>query len=263
MAIQEPVEFSTRAVFRDDLERNLTTLLKDAERKVEGGSWDGVPVVTRKDLDEAIAAVFDAPLPPPSVIRVEVKTPATVVVSAECPKCHMSAVIPAVITAVLEVDDTGGELKLKAKSKKRTHVCGQATLDDAAAAADGQMGFELDDIVQPGDEPAIDPETLSNLLALVLDPSELPTLAAIDGWSEPVRKEVATWAGAVHLDASDNDVEIPPRPEVLDAYRPGLTPGDAPATDGCPFPECIREADHRGRHRIADDGRNLSGPNDG
>ena len=189
MAISEPVEFSTRAAFRADLERNLRALTTDARKEVAGGEWDGVPVVTIKDLDEAFAAVFDAPLPPPSSLRAEVRTPASVVVSAECPKCHLSAVIPVTIGAVLVVDGDGAELKLKAKAKARTHVCGQLGLDDVA----GEQGsFELDDIV-----------------------------------------------GAA-------------RDAVADAEQADDEAGDeiTAATEACPFPGCVRQVDHKGKHDV-------------
>jgi hypothetical protein len=43
----------------------------------------------------------------------------------------------------------------------------------------------------------------------------VPPLAVISGWTGEQRVAVADWAGAVHLRASDNDVEIPTPPSVL------------------------------------------------
>lgn len=64
------------------------------------------------------------------------------------------------------------------------------------------------------------PSALQDLLSLVEDefPADMPRLATVEAWTPEVRKDVQEWAMAVHLVASDNDdVEIPPLPEVLRA----------------------------------------------
>lgn len=38
----------------------------------------------------------------------------------------------------------------------------------------------------------------------------------IEKWGNATKKEVISWAVAVHLAASDNNVKIPPKPEILD-----------------------------------------------
>jgi hypothetical protein len=66
-------------------------------------------------------------------------------------------------------------------------------------------------------EEPVDPEVLFDLLTLVWN--EFPVsvaLVTVEGWSERTRREVAEWVSAVHLCASDNDVDIPPRPRVLE-----------------------------------------------
>lgn len=78
-------------------------------------------------------------------------------------------------------------------------------------------------LVLPGDDsrpapPEVKAEALRDLLLLVDDefPAHLPVLATIRSWSTETQRDVQRWAMAVHLVASDNDdVEIPPMPEVL------------------------------------------------
>lgn len=66
-------------------------------------------------------------------------------------------------------------------------------------------------------EPLLAPVTVRDLLMMVEDEFEqdLPTVDLIAQWPEEVRYEVQQWATAVHLVASDNDMEIPQMPEVL------------------------------------------------
>jgi hypothetical protein len=61
------------------------------------------------------------------------------------------------------------------------------------------------------------PDVLRNLLLLVgVTVSE----DQVDSWTLEERAEVERWASAVHLDASDNEVQVPPRPAVLDTTAP-------------------------------------------
>lgn len=65
----------------------------------------------------------------------------------------------------------------------------------------------------PGPTPL---SVVRDLLKLVA--AEVPVMPTIDqcaDWAPDVREAVADWASAVHLCAADNDVVIPPRPEVL------------------------------------------------
>ncbi len=140
--------WTTRSRFRAELRTVLDELVNDATKDVKGGSWDGVPVVTRKDLDEAIEAAFGLPIPPPDERTAEVSTPAVVLVSAFCPRCSLPATIPVTIGPELRVDADGAEIRLKAKAKARSHTCGQLLLP---VALDGQTDFGLDDIVTSND----------------------------------------------------------------------------------------------------------------
>ena len=56
-------------------------------------------------------------------------------------------------------------------------------------------------------------QVLSDLLLLV---GETVPVERMRKWSQKDREEVARWAGLVHLQASDNDVDVPERPAFLD-----------------------------------------------
>lgn len=100
----------------------------DGELVMNLGDWDGVPVVTRKRLDEAIRAVFGQPIPAPSETTVEVSTPATILVSAVCPRCDIAQLISMTVHPELLIDDEGSELRVKSKAKGVSHTCGQLPL---------------------------------------------------------------------------------------------------------------------------------------
>jgi hypothetical protein len=81
-------------------------------------------------------------------------------------------------------------------------------------------GFYVDkeaDEVILDPEPMLPPVSLQHLLALVEQefPQDMPSVDSIAQWPEEIRYEVQKWATAVHLVASDNDMEIPQMPEVL------------------------------------------------
>ena len=61
------------------------------------------------------------------------------------------------------------------------------------------------------------PETTRDILGLV--ERDVP-LAVVAGWTEHKRKLAGDWAGALHLLASDNDVNIPPEPSWVQRYDP-------------------------------------------
>jgi hypothetical protein len=73
---------------------------------------------------------------------------------------------------------------------------------------------ELDDGVG-ADVPADELETLRNLLALVIE-NEIP-IEAIRRWTDEQKRQAREWASAAHLRASDHDIEVPARPETLQA----------------------------------------------
>lgn len=64
-------------------------------------------------------------------------------------------------------------------------------------------------------------EDTAALLVLVEDefPGPVPTVEEIEGWDCVTRSQVAAWAFAVYLVASDNHVGIPPMPDALNHAR--------------------------------------------
>lgn len=88
--------------------------------------------------------------------------------------------------------------------------------DEDESETDGDVGLRL----------------VADMLSLVHD--EVPggmvfSLVSINDWTPAMRVNVVKWAGAVHMRASDNDVEIPPAPSVLHRY------------------DCAQDLDHQGK----------------
>jgi hypothetical protein len=63
-----------------------------------------------------------------------------------------------------------------------------------------------------GNRYVLDGQGLADMLSLVCVTVPPAQLAA---WTSEQREQAINWAVAVHLDASDNDVTVPPRPEFL------------------------------------------------
>lgn len=146
---------------RDALEEQV----KGRTQQVEGGAWDGVPVLTVKDWGEIVDAVFTPRLPPPDTMTAEVESPAYIAVSTHCPTCGIAQLIGVNLRAELVTDDDGSELKVKAKAKGAAHVCGQLPLADAVA--EGQVAID---------------ETIENLRVKILG----AVADASDAWGNEV-----------------------------------------------------------------------------
>lgn len=67
------------------------------------------------------------------------------------------------------------------------------------------------------EEAPVSPAIIRDMLLVVQASfdAEMPTVEDIQSWDQQTRKQVVLWASAVHLRASDNDVEIPRVPNVL------------------------------------------------
>lgn len=128
------------------LHRSLQERLEAAFQTVEGGPWDGIEVITSKDLQD----VFEEPLPPASGHGAEVMTPARVVVDAYCPRCSLPSTIALIIEPELRVDHSGATLRLVGRSKPVGHLCGQTAFAFNGEAED-QEDFSLSDIVADGE----------------------------------------------------------------------------------------------------------------
>jgi hypothetical protein len=169
MALNEPVvvppltpesdeQWETRARFRDDLVDALRDELAKVGHDVVGGEDDGVFVVTRKQWQDAINAVAWSPIPPVDHHYAEVLTDAIVTVWAVCPRCGIAGSIALALQPELRVDHSGAELRLKAKAKPRTHVCGQLTLPAVPPEVEGQESLDLEEMVGPRCRKVIDVE---------------------------------------------------------------------------------------------------------
>jgi hypothetical protein len=164
---------------------------EDGELAMNLGDWDGVPVVTRKRLDEAVRAAFGLPVPAPEERAVEVSTPATVMVWAACPRCAIPQVILMSVHPELLVDDDGSELRVKAKAKGVSHTCGQLPLP-AAADADPD-GLEQLGAIEAIEELAL---AVSRGLEELLGAGQAPSIDAIRSWDRAVIDQVDRWASA-------------------------------------------------------------------
>lgn len=232
MALDDVIR--TRAAYRDELRKALSEVAKGSLEKVEGGPWDGVPVLTEPKLDEAIAAVFDLPVPIPSDQHAEIRTPATVVVAAICPRCDLPTTIIMYVHPQLVVDDDGAEIQVKTKTKARAHVCGQQELP-LGHSVDEKDALEQTSFADllAGEDVPISAEELLDLLSLVKDEftaDAFPTLDEINGWTEPVRDQVKRWATTVYNLPEDG--EEPKLPAVLGGEDEPPTEEDQAGEEG-------------------------------
>jgi hypothetical protein len=187
--------------------------------------FDGVPVVTTKDLEEGIEEIFSATPPPMSETNAEVATGkryGSVLVHATCPRCGIVSEISVSLFATLTVDPDGSELKVSAKSKARPHTCGQLPLELNGEKIDGeQTAFDLDGIIGP--------TTQELVLTAMEEPEDVR--AAVDAGDEP--------CGA--------KVDLPPHSEEqADLFAPA-TWAALNATDKMAL-ECVRAIDHPDDH---------------
>ena len=229
MTIYEPAvtpetekHWETRRTFRDDLLHSLGDRLTTAGETVESGPLEGVHIVTRAQWMDVIYEIGNVPLPPIDDHVAEVVTGATVLVWARCPRCHIAGAISLTIEPELRVDDASAELRLRAKAKPRTHVCGQLTIP-AMVPAEGQESLNLDDLTGPHCGKAIPVEGSE-----VADSCFLP-------------------------EGHEGDCERASSAEIIE--EPALDPGLGDPETDCPWPGCERYGGHTGAHQTAADDR--------
>lgn len=148
---------NTRAAARDHLLERVRQAAAERLTAIEGGPLDGIEVLSAGTLDEVLGAVRAEELPPLDLHTAEVlsdSTPALVLVWAACPRCGIRQLLSAEISPRLVVE-ASAELSLRARSKARSHVCGQLPLK-VGPEADGQASFELEDII--GEEAGVEAE---------------------------------------------------------------------------------------------------------
>lgn len=250
MTITMPEVAETRALMLAAYREALVALIGDATQapgdvRDEDGElsmvladWDGVPVVTRKRLDQAINAIFSQPIPAPSETTVEVTTPATVLVSAVCPRCGIAQLIGMSVHPELLIDDEGSELRVKSKAKGRTHLCGQLPLvEQAVEAGDEQIGLlmEIESLVERVHA------KLQEVAALTSEEGgeEMPTIETIRLWDRATIDQVDRWATACLAGGEDPYGEVPPLPPLPRVLGGETDPepvneaGDAPICRVC------------------------------
>lgn len=169
-----------------------------------------VPVITKRDVDQALNAIFGQPVPMPDETWAEVHTPATIVTSAVCPRCGMAQRILVNLHAELLIGEDGSELRVKPKTKGVAHICGQLPLP-VEEVADGQQELPLDaeaeaeeevKLLEAGETPDAEAEAEPDVLyALVKDGETLDeALARIEKFDDYARV-IGTVAGQALLDA--------------------------------------------------------------
>jgi hypothetical protein len=213
---REQLRYDLRERFREAMrglvERVDTELLVTDELGPDNKGkhlWSGVPVLTMPSLNEALRT-FDEPLPAPSEVTAELRTPGTLFVAAECPECHLPQQIPMVIDVKLEVEGSIRTLHLKGKSKAAVHRCGQLPLPERKPEDQGELPWN-----ETEEEPAEADSRCANA-ACVLEADHAGDCVA----------------GDTALDGT-----------VID-------PVDTPELEPCPSPDCILPAEHTGDHQI-------------
>lgn len=90
------------------------------------------------------------------------------------------------------------------------------SMEKAVEAVEWVFFCEWDDSIK-GFKDIWKAQQINTLLLLVEDEfeGEVPSVNEITTWTEEQREKTAQWAGAVHLRASDNNVDIPDKPDIL------------------------------------------------
>lgn len=84
-------------------------------------------------------------------------------------------------------------------------------------------------------EPELGPVTPRQTYLLLLLTSADVTEELVEGWTQEQRELAAEWAAACHVDASDGDVDVPPRPEFLPPDKPfQMFPSVSASSDDLP-----------------------------
>ena len=204
--IENEVMWETRDRFRRELLDQLREGLEGAAHKVAGGSEDGVTVVTDRGWRAALDRIEGQRLPPIDHHYAEVLTGAIVTVWAKCPRCGIANTIAMSVDPVLTIDTHTAELKLKAKAKARSHVCGQLTLMESGAQA--TLEVEIESLVKRVHDLLLKQETL--------DPWDVPTRETVAGWDRATIDQVEAWAeAAITSQNGDLNQVVPPLPRVL------------------------------------------------
>ncbi len=153
-------EGDPRSAVLDIIRKRLDRVLQPVD---DDDVWHGVNVITRKDLNEALAL----PLPPASSRAAAVTTPAMIYVDALCPVCGIASEIALTIGTKLTAEGYSRRLELVKDSKALPHVCGQMRIRDVTPSRPvrGQTALDLGDEAEASDVPPLPMESLDPELA--------------------------------------------------------------------------------------------------
>jgi hypothetical protein len=255
--------WETRSQFRRELLDQLGELMLAAEHAVDGGAEDGVKVVAHRAWLDVLSAVRYKALPPVSNHAAEVVTGAAVTVWCVCPRCKIAGPILMTIEPELRVDTSSAELRLKAKAKPRTHMCGQLTLAAAAPEIEGQESLNLEELTGPHCGKAIGGEESAEFcflpeghegecerasaVEIIEEPEAITPAEALGKTAEQAAADVATKRARRRRARADVG------PDLSDAPDDDLLPGEN--LGACPWPGCGLASEHPGQHQTAVDDR--------
>lgn len=133
---------TTREAVRRATLDDIVARCELAAESIEGGELDGIKVVSMGVLRDQVTGALTVKLAPPPETFAEVKTPATIALTAICPECDLPVTLTVKLNTKLTVDDAGAEISIKAKASKMPHQHGQLSLDGAGTEVDGQVTME-------------------------------------------------------------------------------------------------------------------------
>lgn len=129
-------------------------------------------------------------------------------------------VIEAALVAFVHLGDADDPVTATWSIIARRWLAGEP-LEQTAAPAPAGMSDD-DDVAA---------DVLHDILGLVME--RPPSVLVIGYWTPAEREAARAWASACHLQASDNDVVVPPRPHCLD-YTFAVSPPQTKSGERCP-----------------------------
>jgi hypothetical protein len=219
--------------------------------RVTPAEIDGLVVIPRGVLEQGLARLFDHdfPLPERSDQAAEVRTPARIVVDARCPDCGQTSTGSIFVTPRLIVAYGGKRtLDLKAKTEPIDHACGQThVVDVTPTEVEGQLS--IDELAGPRCIGLADGE---GTLCDHVEDEHAFGMQLVDASGEPILPCRVAGCGC-------DDLRLP-EPSFVAELPEGESDGGHPtgddaevgpgpeAVDACPWPGCIRGANHGGKH---------------
>jgi hypothetical protein len=221
-----------------------------SDEGLSAAALDGLRMIPVGPFEEGLKALFgfDFPLPEISEQTAEVRTPARLTVDARCPRCGQTATGSIFVTADERTKHGGAQvLELKGKTAPIAHSCGQThVVDVTPTEVEGQLS--IDELAGPRCRGMADAE--GTICDHVED--EHPDVIGTAADGSAVRPCKVAGCGC-------DDLRLP-EPSFVAELPEGETDGGHPtgddaevgpgpeAVDACPWPGCIRGANHGGKH---------------